>query len=206
MSFLNARFPDRIAFGAQRSPAWATAVAQTSGGYSSTNAEWAHALHSFDVSLSVRVLSDYEAVKTHHHEVRGRHYSFPFKDFADFICLSSAGVMTLTSGSVYQLGKVYGIVNAYTRRITRPLTGTCTFYRTRASVQTVIAPSVDYATGLVTVSGHVSGDTYQWAGQFDVPCRYAHDTLPAVMVNKEPGLNGELFVEVDSIQLVEDRE
>ena len=33
--------------------------------------------------------------------------------------------------------------------------------------------SIDTATGIATISGHVSGDTYNWAGEFDVPVTFS---------------------------------
>lgn len=206
MSYVNVPFPDCIAFGAQRTPRWATAIATTAGGHTVSNEEWSNALHDYDVTLAVRVVSNYEAIKEHQHEVRGRANSFPFKDFADFAAAASEGVGTLLTGSTYQMGKVYGSANPYTRKITRPVSGTCTFYRTRSAVQSIITPTVDYSTGRFTVTGHVSGDTYQWAGEFRVPCRYVSDELPAVAVNKEPGSDGELFISAAAILLTEDRD
>ena len=129
------------------------------------------------------------------------------KDYLDFQCAAADSSMTLTVANVYQMGKRYGTTNAWTRTITRPVSGTVTVYRTRSAVTSTITPtSIDYATGLVTVAGHVAGDTYTWAGQFNVPCRYAADALPGAIINREPGPNGEHFVQCDSILIVEDRE
>jgi hypothetical protein len=75
----------------------------------------------------------------------------------------------------------------------------------RASVQSTITPTVDYTTGVITVSGHAGGDTYQWAGQFMVPVRYTVDKLPSVVVDRRPG-GGELLVQCDGITLLEARE
>lgn len=206
MAYLDVPFPDRIAFGAERVPEWSTLLAQNAAGYSFANQNWVNALHSFDVSLAVRVASDYRTVLDHFHEVRGRAYVFPFKDFLDFQTSATDGVATLISGSDYQLGKLYGSTNPYTRKITRPVSGTCTVYRTRSAVQTTITPTVDYNTGQITVSGHVAGDTYQWAGEFRVPVRYMADRLPAAAINKQPGVAGELIVDCPSILLGEERE
>jgi uncharacterized protein (TIGR02217 family) len=206
MSYLNAPFPDRIAFGAERVPEWSTLLAENAAGYSFANQNWSNALHAYDVSLSVRVSSDYKTVLAHFHQVRGRAYSFPFKDFLDYQVAETESVATLVTGSIYQLGKVYGSTNPYTRKITRPVSGTCTFYRTRSAVQTVITPTVDYNTGKITVTGHTTGDTYQWAGEFRVPVRYLADRLPAAAINKQAGITGELIVDCSSILLGEVRE
>jgi uncharacterized protein (TIGR02217 family) len=207
MSYLDAPFPERIAFGAERVPEWSTLLAENATGYSVANQNWSNALHSYDVSLTVRVASDYKAVLAHFHTVRGRAYSFPFKDFLDFQASDTEGVTTFVSTNVYQLQKKYsGSSNPYERKITRPVSGTCVFYRTRAAVRSVITPVVDYATGRMTVSGHQEGDVYTWAGEFRVPVRYLADRLPAVAVNKQSGNAGELYVECQAILLGEVRE
>lgn len=207
MTYLSAAtFPECIAFNAEATPEWSTALVENAGGFTFANQNWQYAQHSYDVTLAVRTATDYRLVRAHFHQVRGRANTFPFKDFLDFQASSSEGVLTLVSGSEYQMGKRYGGANPYDRKITRPVSGTCTFYRTRSAVQSVIAPTVDYATGRVTVSGHVADDTYQWAGEFRVPVRYASDRLPAAAINKQPGATGELWVQVEPIVLSEDRE
>jgi uncharacterized protein (TIGR02217 family) len=206
MSYIDAPFPERIAFGAESVPEWSTSIAENAGGYQFANQNWRYAQHTFDVSLSVRVATDYRLVRAHFHQVRGRAYTFGFKDFLDFEASTSEGVLELVTGAIYQMGKRYAGANPYDRKITRPVAATLAFFRTRASVTTSISPTVDATTGRVTVAGHMDGDTYAWSGQFLVPVRYSSDRLPGAVVNKEPGSGGELYVQVDSIVLAEDRE
>ena len=203
MSYLAVTFPPRIALGAVRDSNWSTTVIKTFGGYTKRNQNWSRAQHQWDLSFAVRVVSDYRDIEEHFHQVRGQAYAFPFKDYLDFEVAAADSVATLVSGSIYQLGKKYGSTNTFTRTISRPKSGTCTFYRTRSATTTTITPTVDYATGRITVAGHESGDVYTWAGQFDVPCRYASDSLPGAIVNREPGAAGEHFVRCDSILIEE---
>jgi uncharacterized protein (TIGR02217 family) len=203
MSYLAVIFPPRIAMGALRDSNWNTTVIKTFGGYTKRNQNWSRAQHQWDLSFAVRVVSDYRAIEAHFHQVRGQAYSFRFKDYLDFQVAAADSVCTLISGSIYQMGREYGSTNTFTRAITRPKTGTCTFYRTRAGNTATIAPDVDYETGQITVSGHVGGDVYTWAGQFDVPCRYASDTLPGAIINRQPGADGEHFVQCNSILIEE---
>ncbi len=157
----------------------------------------------------MRVASDYLLVKAHFHKMRGRAKSFPFLDPIDHTVTTATGVLTLISGANYQLFYRYGSgTGAYDRKITRPA-ATIKVYRTRSGVTTDItgASTISTTTGVVTVAGHVSGDTYSWAGTFYVPCRYDIDKLPAAITNKQPQAGGgELFVECDSIPIVEVRE
>jgi len=205
MEFVDTPFPERIAFQAKAEAMWQTTLTTLVSGFEASNQEWAQVRHAYDAGLAVRVASDYLLVKAHFNKMRGKAKSFPFLDPIDHTV--TAGVLTLISGSNYQLFYRYGSgTGAYDRKITRPKTGTVLVFRTRAGVTSSISPSITYTTGVVAISGHVSGDTYSWSGQFYVPCRYDIDRLPGVIVNKQPGPNGELFVECDSIPIVEVRE
>lgn len=207
LTLIAADFPERIAFGAQSDPQWSTNLVALGSGFESANQNWQDCRHAFDVSFAVRVLSDYQLIRAHFHQARGRARAFLFKDFLDYTATQAEGVLTATgTANQYQMHKRYGSgADVYDRRITRPRNPVLV-YRTRTGTTTTITPTVDYDTGLVTVSGHVSGDTYAWAGEFRVPCRYDTDRLPSAAVNREPGPTGELFVQCDAIPVVEVRE
>jgi uncharacterized protein (TIGR02217 family) len=201
MEFVNIEFPPRIAYGVMRDAAWSTTAVRTFGGYTSTNQNWDRTQYSFDLSFAVRTIADYRDIVAHFHQVRGRARKCPFKDYLDFEVAAADGVATLITGSTYQLGKTYGATNPFVRKITRPKSGTCTFYRTRSAVQSTISPTVDYATGQITVTGHAEGDTYQWAGEFDLACAYRADTLPGAIINRKPA--DDYLVQCESILIEE---
>jgi uncharacterized protein (TIGR02217 family) len=218
MQFVDIEFPRRIALGAQRFPGWKTALVQTSSGFESADQQWSKARHRFDLSLAVRVASDYDAVLDHFHSVRGRARAFPFRDILDYKVEAVRGVLlddgdSPTTG--YHLGKRYGTGDAaYFRRITRPATGTVAIYRLRGATTTNITGSstITYGTataggGWVTFTGGTihAGDVLSWSGQFFVPCRYDTDELPSSIVNRRPG-GGELLVQCDSIPVCEVRD
>jgi uncharacterized protein (TIGR02217 family) len=205
LDFIATEFPERIAFGAMSDPNWSTDLAVRASGHESTNQAWQHVRHTYDVSLSVRTATDYQTVRAHFNMARGRAKAFLFKDFLDHAVTVADGVLTATATTnVYQLHKRYGSgADLYDRRITRPVSP-ITVYRTRTGSTTSISPTIDYTTGLVTVSGHVDGDAYTWAGEFRVPCRYDTDRLPSAAVNKQP--NGDLLVDCSAIPVVEVRE
>lgn len=205
--------------GAQRAPRWDTTLVQTSGGRVTTISAWQDAMHEYDVSLAVRVVEDYDLIVQHFHAARGRRHTFPFSDPLDYKVTTDRGVIIDADQdsptTAYQLAKQYSSgVTKWQRPITRPVSGTVAIYRLRASVTTDITGSstISYTTGQVTFSGGAylpgSGDVLSWSGQFDVPCRYAEDTLPGLIVDKRPGrqeLAG-LLVRCDAIRVVEDRE
>ena len=213
-------FPRRIALGAQRRPRWETELVQTRGGHVLTLSDWRDALHEYDVSFAVRVAADYDLIVQHFHGARGRRHTFPFRDPLDYKVVASRGLIIDADGdsptTAFQLVKQYGSgTTKWQRPITRPSTGTLAVYRLRGGSTTDITASttIDYTTGQVTFSGGVylpgSGDVLSWSGEFWVPCRYAEDSLPAVIVDKRAGSRSDLsglLVRCDSIKILEDRE
>jgi uncharacterized protein (TIGR02217 family) len=209
MQVINAPFPDRISFGARSEPEWATELVATFSGFEATQQNWVYSRHRYDVSLAVRTASDYAAVRTHFHTVRGRAKGFLFVDPLDNTVTVAQGITAegAESSDSWQFLKRYGSgADAYDRRITRPTAGSVAVFRTRSAVTTDVTSSctIDHDTGTFTVSGDAAGDVYTWAGSFSVPCRYDVDRLPAAIINKQP--NGELLVSCEAIPLVEVRE
>lgn len=214
MNFLSVTFPERIAFGAQSEPNWSTEISEVLSGREMANENWEDARHKFDVSFAIRTVSDYQLVRQHFHEVRGRANAFPFKDFLDFTVTTAQGLLIDDAGAVpvangtYHLARRYGSTNPYDRLITRP-DNPIHVFRTRSAVTTDITGVtgvVTYAGGTVVISSHVAGDTYTWSGTFKIPCRYDTDKLPGIAENKEPAHDGELWVTVSSIPICEVRE
>lgn len=117
--FIAAAFPECLAFGAVSTPEWKTAVAENQGGWTQANQVWSQCKHSYDISTAVRSLADYQLVIEHFNEVRGRANTFPFLDPMDSRVDASRGVALYESPGVYQLGKRYGAINPYYRKLTR---------------------------------------------------------------------------------------
>lgn len=214
MQFVNIEFPRRIALGAQRRAGWKTGLATTNAGFENVNQDWSRARHRYDLSFAVRTTEAYAAITEHFHTVRGRFKKFPFRDVLDYRVEASNGVLiddgdSPTTG--YQLAKRYGTGgDAYDRAITRPVDAVV--YRLRTGVTTNITASctISTTTGIVTIAGgvYLVGDVLSWSGQFNVPCRYDTDELPALVINRRPGTTDydDLLVQCDSIPLVEVRE
>lgn len=210
MDFVDIEFPRRIAFHATAEAQWMTQLAALSSGFEMTNQNWSQTRHAYDVGLSIRTASDYLLVKMHFNAMRGRAKSFPFLDPIDHTVAQSAGVLA-ASGSNWQMFYRYGSGDSlYDRKITRPRSGTVAVFRTRSGATTNVTGSatITYTTGLVAITGHVSGDTYAWSGEFFVPCRYDVDRLPGAVIDKQPPGRAiaELLVDCDSIPMLEVRE
>lgn len=210
--YVDQEFPACVAFGAQSDPAWSTNIVASFSGREARNQNWTLARHYFDASPGIKTATDYAVVRQHFHTMRGRAKSFPFKDPLDFDVAQSQGVLITAESSPnneFQLYRRYGTGDdAFNRKITRPKTGTLTVYRTRSATTTdaTADATIDYTTGIVTMASHVAGDTYAWSGEFRVPCRYDIDRLPAVIIDRNPGEDGELYVQCNGVLLVEDKE
>jgi uncharacterized protein (TIGR02217 family) len=189
MAFIETpRFPDDVAQGAAGGPGYSTEVAVTFGGAESRNINWAAARGEWEVATGIKTAADYDAVLDFFRMCRGRAHGFRFKDWSDYAVAAPDGVLVLVSGSVYQMKRRYGSgATVEDRVITKPVQGTVTVTRTRAGVTTTIAPTINYTTGGVTVAGHVDGDVYAWAGEFDVPVRFDTDKLRTVLIGPARG-------------------
>jgi len=210
MEFVDIEFPRRIAFHALAEAQWQTELTAMLSGFESTNQNWVQTRHAYDVGLAIRSASDYLQVKTHFHAMRGRAKSFPFLDPIDHVVSQGVGVLTATASN-WQMFYRYGSGgSAYDRKITRPRNGTIAVFRTRSGVTTNVTGSatITYTTGIIAITGHASGDTYAWSGEFFVPCRYDIDRLPGAIVDKQPPghVSPQLLVQCDSIPMLEVRE
>ena len=186
MAFINLEFPSCLAMGAVGTPEWRTAIAENQGGYEQRNQVWSYSKHSYDVSTAVKKRSDYYMALEHFNEIRGRLNSFPFKDFLDFEVTEESGVLVYVSPGVFQLGKQYGTVNPYLRKITRPLVLDILRNGTPA---TAGAGAGQYAVGplgLVTfqpdqtrvISAHTVGATHQ----FDLASAFSPNVAPGSVI------------------------
>jgi uncharacterized protein (TIGR02217 family) len=193
MAFLEERLDSRIERGAQGGPVNRGRVkTYTVSGKLAQTFDWSAPLQEWDVSHGLRSVADFEALRALWHVVMFTPYSgFRFRDWSDYIATQANTTLSLISGSDYQLKRAYtfrGIT--YARKITKPTAGAIV-YRTRASVVTVATATVDTTTGVATIIGHTSGDTYTWEGQFDVPVTFAGNDLPTQL---ESGADGPLII------------
>jgi uncharacterized protein (TIGR02217 family) len=172
MSFLETpRFPDEIAAWAVGGRAFMTTVVETYGGDEYRNAAWAQTrgmwtfedgLRSVDAQSATyaqKLLRNFFLVQ------RGQLNGFRFKDFSDYSD-EGGGVFVGLTATTFQMYKQYSSgALTYTQIIQKPLSPTVV-------VTGGSGASVDYTTGIVTVS---SGTPTSWTGQFDVPVRFGAD-------------------------------
>jgi uncharacterized protein (TIGR02217 family) len=174
MAFFEAQFPPDISRDMEGGPRFLTSKAYMAGGQRITNRMAAYPLHDFSLSQPPRTGALFEQLRAFFWVVGGDADAFRFKDWSDYIATQANTSATLITPGVYQLNRIYIFgARTFTRPIYKPVTGALVF-RTRAVVVTDITgtTAVDNATGQITVTGHTAGDTYTWAGQFDIPAAF----------------------------------
>lgn len=203
MAFFEYRLNTDLSFGAKGGPVFSTTKAYSFSGARQSNKNWTYPLHRYDVAHCVKKEADYQEIINLFYNVSGAFDGFRFKDWRDYKD-GGTGVLTVISGSNYQMFKNYTSgARTFSRKIQKPISGVQIF-RTRASVTTNITGSstVDATTGIVGISGHVSGDTYTWTGEFDVPVAFVSDEFLPVILNKN---NLDFLIESPPIELEEIR-
>lgn len=177
LNILSARISDRIERGATSK---AMNVGRTKvyvGSKLYQNFTESMPLHQFDVSHGIRSAADFQSLIDLWYVVNfgdgGPYDGFLFRDWRDFQANQANSICTLIEGSDYQLCRRHTFAGqALHRPIYRPLAGVL-IYRTRSAVVSLATATVDYANGVADISGHESGDTYTWVGQFDYPVTFA---------------------------------
>lgn len=182
MAFIESpRFPEEISYGVSFGPEFSTSIATSQSGFEVRNRNRSRGLCVGECSHALKTKAQLDELLTFFRSMGGRFHSFRFKDWADYQCTAAQSKMTLISTGVYQMYKVYEAAIGFSedRKISKPVTGTVTIFRTRSAVTTNItgSSSINFTTGAVTVTGHVAGDVYTWSGEFDVPCRFDTDRM-----------------------------
>ncbi len=109
----------------------------------------------------------------HFHVVKGRAYSFRFKDGQDFDAADQA--MVQITPTVWQIVKRYNRSGyEHVRTITKPVAGSVTV---KISGSPVTPAAIDTQTGRITFAS-APGSAPTASFQFDVPVRFDTDSLP----------------------------
>src|SRR5581483_8681098 len=120
--FLDISFPDAVARGATGGPGFSTNVVTLGSGAERRNIQWADARGEWNISTGIRTRAEMQAVIAHFYIVKGRGYSFRFKDWTDYQATDQA--MTEVTPTVWQLVKRYNIGGyEHVRTITKPVPG-----------------------------------------------------------------------------------
>jgi uncharacterized protein (TIGR02217 family) len=204
MAFLEQRLSERIERGAVGGPVnRGRRMTRTNNGRVKQVFNWAAPLHEYTISHGVLSGTAREQLLAMWYVVNFTPYEgFRFRDWSDYTATQSNSRCTLITGSTYQLQRVYTVHGLeYLRDITKPVSG-AVIYRTRSAVITTASHTLDTATGIATISGHVGGDTYTWAGTFEVPVTFSGDEWVQLL---ESNAGGAVVVTSPQIKLEEIR-
>jgi uncharacterized protein (TIGR02217 family) len=149
----------------------------TKGGKLKQHFDWSTAKHILDLSYRLRPKSDYDELRDFFYVVMaGAHEGFRARDWSNYLLTQQNSTLTIITGSDYQINRLHGVgASQYLHPIYKPVDESITVIRNRSSTISVASATVDYETGIATISGHVSGDTYTCEGEFDLPVTFVSD-------------------------------
>jgi uncharacterized protein (TIGR02217 family) len=172
--YLDIRFPDAVARGATGGPGFSTNVVTLGSGAEQRNIQWADARGEWNISTGIRTRAQMASVIAHFYVVKGRGYSFRFKDWNDYDA-TDVSMLATDAETVWQLVKRYNIGGfEHVRKITKPVSGTVTI---KVGGSPVTPSDIDLVTGQVTFAS-APGSAPTASFEFDVPVRFDTDKLP----------------------------
>ena len=205
MAFHDVSFPLEISYGASVAPRFQTSVVETASGLEFRNVNWSDARLEYDAGIGVRALSDLEQVLRFFRARFGRAYAFRFRDPLDHSSTAldepvSALDQLLGTGdgttSRFALVKTYrDPAGVQVRRIWKPVPATVKV--ALAGVAQITGWTLDADQGAIEFDSAPPAGVDVTAGfLFDVPVRFASDTLETSLATFQAG-------EVPAIPLVE---
>lgn len=184
------RFPDNIARGVVFGPEFVTTITTTESGDEFRNRIRSRALCRGECSHSVKTEEQYKELLTFFRSVGGKFSGFRFRDWSDYTCTTSEGILKpvdLATPNIFQLYKLYEADTLYKeeRKILKPIASTIKIFESISGELTDItsSTSLDETTGVVTITGFVIDNEYYWSGEFDIPCRFDTDRMAASMTH-----------------------
>jgi uncharacterized protein (TIGR02217 family) len=136
-------------------------------------------LHRYRFDFGTNLLEDAEAIRDFFYVVMFSsppYEGFLVRDWNDYELTQANSVLSFVSGSDWQINRAYSVgVAQVLRAIYKLEENSVTVYRTRAAAVSEATATIDETTGLATISGHMSGDTYTCTGRFNIPVTFATD-------------------------------
>ncbi|MCA3561822.1 MAG: DUF2460 domain-containing protein [Aestuariivirga sp.] len=171
--FLDIAFPGSVGRGATGGPGFSTQIVTLASGAEQRNINWSQGRGRWNISTGIRSRADMAAVIAHFHVVKGRAYSFRFKDWNDYDAADQA--MVQIAPTVWQIVKRYSRAGyEHVRTITKPVAGSVTV---KIAGNAVTPAAIDTLTGRITFAS-APGSAPAASAQFDVPVRFDTDSLP----------------------------
>lgn len=192
--FLDIAFPPFVARGASGGPTFATNIVTLASGAEQRNVLWANARGRWNISTGIRTRAQMLEVIAFFHVVRGRGFSFRFRDWNDF--QATEMVMQEITPTAWQLVKRYNVGGfEHLRTITKPVPGSVTI---KISGTAVIPEDIDHQSGRISFAS--APDMAPTASlDFDVPVRFDTDALP-VQAN---AFDQQIVTQIDLVEVPE---
>ncbi len=184
-TFHEEQFPTDISHGSIGGPEFSTEVIVLGSGFEKRNINWSYPRERWQVAYGVRTQSLLDTLRHFFYNRKGRAIGFRFKNHDDYEGTDEDLGDGDGSTVAYQLVKIYSSGNeTFTRKITKPVSGTVTVYIDSATQSDPGDYSIDLTTGIITfVAAPSSGEVVTATFEFDIPARFDTDYLPVVLSN-----------------------
>lgn len=182
--------------GASIGPEFRTEEVTTASGAAWLSSRWQYEQNRYEIGMTARPASEYAALSAIFRVCRGRAIGFRLEDPLDHEATGDeAGVQSTADPDVWQVVKVYESgLESYTRKIVKLQTDTVTFSSTGTY-------TVDHDTGLITRTS--GADPVLSAFRFHVPVWFVQDRIDAEIIDRQPGADGEVLVQLGRLTLRE---
>lgn len=202
MSFLESpRLDPLITKGARSEIEWKRDFVYTRSGRVAQDFLWSHAKHHMEISYRARPKTEYDELRDFFNVVfRNGHIGFRAKDWSDFELTQANSALYLVDGADWQICRLHAAgASFYLRPTKKPVSDSVTIFRTRADVVSEATATIDYTTGIATISGHADGDTYTAEGEFDIPVTFTRERW----VTNLQGTSADMWLSPEPIELME---
>jgi len=198
MAFHEIRFPANLSLGSFGGPERRTEVVTLANGFEERNMPWADSRRRYEAGAGLRTLDDIETLISFFEARRGRMHGFRWKDWSDYKSSvpsqrpSPIDQVIGTGDGVevkFALSKTYRSGDqTYTRRITKPVSGTVLAAVARDPKVETLEFSVDVERGEITfVVPPDIGVPVSAGFEFDVPVRFDTDRIMTSMSSFQAG-------------------
>lgn len=179
--FDDVRLPEEIEQGSTGGPSFSTSIVRLGSGAEARNQNWQQQRMVYDVGYGISSSavdsddpSNFYVVQTFFYARRGRFRGFRFKDWTDYQAFNEPAAKIGTDGLTWQLQKTYAGPVPYSRKITRPVSGTLSLVNGSG----VINPTFySVANGLITFTAGHAQTVVTASFEFDVPVRFDTDVF-----------------------------
>lgn len=189
MAFIDARFPEKIAYSAEFGPSFRTDCVAVDSGQEQRNQKWERSLLRANVGHVNKTLDETIELDTFFRAVaKGKLNSFRVKDWKDYSATVATGkAISIASSPAtrFQLVKRYSVAGQLEDRyITKPVSGTISIYVSGVLKSSPADYTLDLSTGILVFALAQSASNITWAGQFDIEARFDTDEMQVSIVDK----------------------